>query len=55
MINFIETLFGIGAVALVIALVCAVRKKRQAARRFGLVGFAAGAVGLALELYVRSR
>ncbi len=64
MVDFVETLFGIAAVCLLVAAVAWVQSRgggdrgaryRRRMRRFGKLGLAAGALALALELWLQLR
>ena len=52
-INFIETLLGVAAATALGAIVTFAMKRRELAKRLGIIALIAGAVGGALELYVR--
>ena len=53
MVNFVETLFGLTAAAIVMALVLRLRGHRPRARRVAGVALALGAVAVLLELYLQ--
>ena len=53
MINFIETLFGIAIATALGAIVFLAVKRRQLAKRLAIIALIAGALGGALEVYVR--
>jgi hypothetical protein len=53
MINLIETLFGLGILCAIIALVLWLRRRRANARRFGWGAAGLILLALGLELYVR--
>jgi hypothetical protein len=55
MVNFVETLFGLTAAGLLIALALLLMRRRARARRVALAALAIGLVAGALELYLQIR
>ena len=53
MVNLVETLFGIAAVAAIAAVILFLARRRSLSRRLGIAAVVFGLLGGLLELYMR--